>query len=85
MTETPSRVAAKSVSLLSVCNFHYQQLLPKLNLCVCVCVCVCTDVENMSHLVGVSQKTRANIPRNGVVRFPTKMCRDCVSEDEGSS
>lgn len=56
-------------------------------MCACadVCVCVSADVANMSHLVEVSQKTRANIPRNGVVRFPTKMCRDCVSEDEGSS
>lgn len=53
--------------------------------CADVCVCVSADVANMSHLVEVSQKTRANIPRNGVVRFPTKMCRDCVSEDEGSS
>ena len=94
MTETSSRAAAECVSLLSVCSFHYQQLLPKLTVCVhvqvCVCacadvcVCVSADVANMSHLIEVSQKTRANIPRNGVVRFPTKMCRDCVSEDEGS-
>ena len=45
LTETSSRVAAKSVSLLSVCNFHYQQLLPKLNLCVCVCVYRCWKHE----------------------------------------
>jgi len=75
-THASSRITARFVALPSVCNFHYQQLLPKLTdsvcarTCMCVCVCVCTDAENMSHFVGVSQKTTANIPRNGVVRFP---------------
>lgn len=77
-THASSSITARFVSLPSVCNFHYQQLLPKLTDSVCVCVhacacahaCVYTDAENMSHVAGVSQKTTVNIPRNRVVRFP---------------